>query len=181
MEKSESIKELATALAKTQGQLTSAKKGAVNPFFKSSYADLATIWDICRKPLSDNGLAVIQITNETGEKIILETILCHTSGEWIKGSLPLNPVKSDPQGIGSALTYARRYGLSAMIGITADEDDDAEGAMGRAKTPELPIPEKSHGGSASIVPYFLKTEPEHITEPQQKKIYAASKGKDIDN
>jgi len=159
MEKSESIVELAKALVATQATLTAAKKRSDNPFFHSSYADLATIWEVCRKPLSSNGLAVIQTTDIVNDQIILETTLLHISGQWISGKLAIKPVKPDPQGIGSAITYARRYALAAMIGITAeDEDDDAEKAMGReTETKELP----------------------QMTEAQSKKLYAIAKEKDI--
>ena len=80
------------------------------------------------KPLSDNELAVVQITEGTAESLALVTILTHSSGEWIRGVLPLCPVKYDPQGIGSAITYARRYALAAMVGV-CQVDDDGEAAM----------------------------------------------------
>jgi hypothetical protein len=110
-----------------------AKKDATNVFYHSNYSTLAAVWDACRKPLSDNGLAIFQPTRhgENG-KIIIETLLAHSSGEWIMGELDIQPVKTDPQSIGSAITYARRYALAAMVGI-APEDDDAEGGMGRVK------------------------------------------------
>jgi hypothetical protein len=143
MQKSESIKELLSALAKAQGQMGGAKKGSDNPFFKSRYADLSEVWEACRVPLSENGLAIIQLT-DSGEPLTIETILGHQSGEWISSKLTIAPVKQDPQGIGSAITYARRYALAAIVGI-APEDDDAEAAMGRQEgsenTPSLkPLP-----------------------------------------
>jgi len=132
MEKSESIKELAIALNKVQANLQTAKKGNENPFFHSKYADLLSIWDACRDVLVENGLSVAQVGDfdEQGNTY-LETILLHSSGEWIKGRLPLHAMKPDPQGQGSAITYARRYSLSAMIGLCTEVDDDGEGAMGR--------------------------------------------------
>lgn len=122
--KSESIKELALALSKAQGEFDHAKKDTSNPFFKSKYADLASVIDAAKKPLSDNGLAVVQLVdcNQDGE-MILETTLMHLSGEWISGCYPIRPVKSDPQSVGSATTYARRYAYSAITGIAADDDD----------------------------------------------------------
>ena len=115
MENSESIKELAIALNKVQTELQAAKKGSENPFFHSKYADLLAIWDACRELLTNNGLAITQIADTDSEgRAVLETVLMHISGEWIKGRLPLSPVKTDPQAQGSALTYARRYSLSAM-------------------------------------------------------------------
>jgi hypothetical protein len=124
MKTSESIKELASALAKAQGAFDHAKKDVKNEFFKSKYADLASVIDAAKKPLSDNGLSVCQIceTTESGD-IRLETILMHSSGEFISGSYPIRPVKGDPQAYGSAITYARRYAFSAITGIAADDDD----------------------------------------------------------
>ena len=138
MQKSEEINELATALTKAQGGLEGAKMDGVNPFFKAKYATLASVWDACRKPLTDNGLSVVQ-TCSVGESegLILDTTLLHTSGQWISGELAIKPTKNDPQGIGSAITYARRYGLAAIIGI-CPEDDDAESA-----TEHKPPPKKA--------------------------------------
>jgi len=133
MEQSQEINELTKALSVVQGNLKSARKDAENPFFHSRYADLSTVWEVCRKPLSENGLAVIQVNDVWGESIVLETMLTHTSGQWVRGRLLISPAKVDPQGIGSAMTYARRYALSALLGIVADEDDDGEAAMGRVK------------------------------------------------
>ena len=123
MKTSEQINELAAALAQAQGMMGNAVMNRINPHFKSKYADLAAIFDASRKPLSANGLAIVQ-TIENG---VLHTRLLHTSGQWIASEHPL-PMSGRPQEIGSALTYARRYSLSALIGIAADEDDDATGA-----------------------------------------------------
>lgn len=141
MRKSESIKELTIALAKAQGSMCPAKKESENPFFKSKYADLAAVWEACRKSLSDNGLAIIQTTDMVENNLVVITTLTHSSGEWVEGVLPINPVKLDPQGIGSAITYARRYSLSAIVGISVD-DDDGESAMGRDKGNQIPEPQK---------------------------------------
>ena len=131
--RSESIKELVSALAKAQGQMQGAEKKSENPFFKKPYADIASVWETCRQPLSQNGLAVIQTTEPTDDHTVcLITTLAHSSGEWVSSKLKMKPVKDDPQGIGSCITYARRYSLMAMVGI-APEDDDGETAMGRDK------------------------------------------------
>lgn len=127
---SEAINEISAALAKAQGQIEGASKGKVNPAFKSKYADLASIWDACREALSTNGLAVLQIPNETPDGMLLTTMVTHSSGQWFRSSYPVRPVQATPQGLGSAITYARRYALMAMVGI-APEDDDGEAAMGR--------------------------------------------------
>ncbi len=124
METSEQLNELFTALATAQGAIQSAKKDAVNPFFKSQYATLDSIWNAIRSPLSTNELSVIQIPIKDQSGLKLITRLCHSSGQWMEGIFEIKPSKDDLQGIGSALTYARRYALAAMVGVTADEDDD---------------------------------------------------------
>lgn len=129
---SESIAALSAALAKAQGAMSGALKDAANPFFKSKYADLESVWSACRAPLAANGLAVIQTTDfMDGVRII--TTLAHSSGEWIRGVLPIMATKTDPQGTGSAITYARRYALAAIVGVY-QTDDDAEAAHGRTNT-----------------------------------------------
>lgn len=140
MEKSESIGKLAEALAKVQGIISGAKMDSENPFFKSKYADLSSVWDACRKPLSDHGLSIIQLAdNSTTDTITIETILAHSSGEWIKGSLSMKPVKIDPQSIGSCITYARRYSLAAAVGIAPEDDDgNAASGQGQGKKQEKP-------------------------------------------
>ncbi len=152
MEKSESIVKLAEALSKAQGMMENASKDVDNPFFHSSYADLASCWDVCRKPLSDNGLSIVQSPMVIEGGIRLKTILLHSSGEWIACEYPIEPMRQvkenrdakatwetsrDPQSMGSAVTYARRYCLCAMVGI-ASEDDDGEGAVGRPKNGKSP-------------------------------------------
>jgi hypothetical protein len=131
MQKSESIGELAKALAVAQGEIQNAKKDSENPFFRSKYADLAAVREACQGPLSKNGLAVIQTPKTTLTEdhtiISVETLLCHSSGEWISEELSAIPVKTDPQGIGSCITYLRRYALSAVAGV-ASEDDDGNAA-----------------------------------------------------
>ena len=123
MKTSEQISELAAALAKAQGMMENAIMNRTNPHFKTKYADLAAVLNAARKPLSANGLAIVQTIGDG----VLHTRLLHTSGQWIASEHPL-PMSGRPQEIGSALTYARRYSLSALIGIAADEDDDATGA-----------------------------------------------------
>lgn len=139
-EHSPTLNELFAALAKAQGQISNAKKDKKNPFFKSSYADLSSVWEACREPLSTNGLSVIQTVEGTKESMFLNTWLGHSSGQWIKSKLPMLLQKFDPQSQGSAITYARRYALSAMIGICADEDDDGEKAMAGARKKEEVLP-----------------------------------------
>lgn len=124
MKKSDSIKELAAALAMAQASMGFAKKDAANPYFKSKYADLAAVVEAIKKPLTEHGLSYSQGTDiDEHGGVIVETMLMHKSGEWIEGRLRMIPVKADPQGIGSCITYARRYGLQAIVGVPADDDD----------------------------------------------------------
>ena len=129
MNKSESIKELATALAKAQGSIKGAIKDSSNPFFKSKYADLASVVEAIRSAFAANGLSYIQTVEPSqADEVRVETMILHSSGEWIScGVLALPVSKVDAQGYGSALTYARRYSLSAAVGI-APEDDDGNAA-----------------------------------------------------
>lgn len=125
MEKSESIKELATALCKFQGAVEKVRKSETNPFFKSKYADLSSILDVIRNPLSENGLSFVQFPKD---KNGLETMLMHTSGEWMSATYEMTPTKNDPQGLGSVITYQRRYALGAVLGLNIDDDDDGNEA-----------------------------------------------------
>ncbi len=135
---SSEIKEFVAALAKAQGVMKPAVFNRVNPHFKTRYADFTSCMDACRTPLSENGLAPIQYCETIEGKLNLVTMLAHTSGQWMKSEFPLIPSKMDSQGIGSAMTYAKRYSLCGMVGIVADEegDDDGEAAMGRGKIEE---------------------------------------------
>jgi hypothetical protein len=129
MKKSESIKELATALSDAQSQMKGAIKDATNPFYKSQYADLASVWECIREPMRQNGLSVTQITdfNEEGNPVLV-TVLMHSSGEWISGRFPLLAKDNTPQAFGSCVSYARRYSLAAIMGVV-QIDDDAEAAQ----------------------------------------------------
>ena len=130
MEHSDSIAEIATALSKAQGTMTGAPKDSANPFYKSRYADLESVWSACRKALSDNGLAVVQTVGWKEQRAVVTTMLTHSSGEWIRDTLSLQPKDDSPQGIGSCITYGRRYALAAIVGVY-QTDDDAEAAHGR--------------------------------------------------
>jgi hypothetical protein len=125
---SEALDQLAAAMAKVQAALKPALKDSQNPFFKSSYADLSSVWEAAKEPLNKNGLSVIQGFGQNSGDGFLWTMLLHQSGQWIMGECPLILVKRDPQGVGSAGTYARRYGLAAILGIT-QTDDDGESAV----------------------------------------------------
>ena len=124
MRQSESIANLAKALSIVQGKLTYATKDSANPFFKSKYADLESVWDSCRSLLAENGLAVMQFPGEYFDGTMsLTTVLSHSSGEWISKEMSLPVTKPDAQGAGSALTYMRRYALAAVVGVVQADDD----------------------------------------------------------
>lgn len=130
-DRSEQINELNAAMAKAQGEIGPAVKESVNPHFKSRYADFNSVWNACRGALSKNGLAVYQRVMPREGSFLLETMLAHTSGQWISSFFPINPQKNDSQGFGSALTYMKRYALASLVGVSADDDDDGEVAVGR--------------------------------------------------
>lgn len=131
VEFSATIAHLAGALAKAQATIEGATKDTENGHFKSRYADLASVWNACRAPLSANGLAVLQPATADGAKVTVVTLLAHASGEWIRCALTATAQQNTPQGIGSCITYLRRYGLASMVGV-APEDDDGEAAEGRS-------------------------------------------------
>lgn len=122
------INELATALAKAQSEIKHAEKSAENPAFKRDgkvlkYATLADVWDACREPLTKNGLSIVQLPVRTEGGVSVTTILMHCSGQSIDSTLEV-PAGNTAQAFGSAITYARRYTLAAIVGIAPDEDDD---------------------------------------------------------
>ena len=127
MNKSENIAALAAALVKAQAQMSGAKKTAKNPFFKSTYANLEEVIHCVKEPFADNDLAFVQFPITGEDRAGVETIIMHSSGEWVSSEFTLKCVKHDPQGMGSAITYARRYGLQSAAGIPS-EDDDANAA-----------------------------------------------------
>jgi hypothetical protein len=124
MMQSESIANLAKSLSIVQGKLTYAVKDSANPFFKSKYADLESVWDACRSLLAENGLAVMQFPGEFVDGTMsLNTILTHSSGEYMSYLMSVPVTKPDAQGAGSALTYMRRYALAAVVGVVQADDD----------------------------------------------------------
>lgn len=129
------IGEIAAALAAAQAELPAALKKSVNPHLKNKYADINSIYEAIRDVLPKHGLAVIQTMLPTdGSKAHVRTMLAHKSGQWLAGEcvMPLDR-QGGAQGMGSAITYARRYSLAAIVGVVADEDDDGNGAQGRGK------------------------------------------------
>ena len=184
MERSETINELAAALAAAQGKIENASKDSANPYFRSRYADLASIWDAIRGPLSDNGLAVVQPVRVEGSSVTVTTLLAHASGQWISSDLTMTAQRQmkdgggwekldSPQAIGSCITYARRYALAAMAGV-APEDDDGEGAQGlrqeqqqrQAPAPSAPQEKPARSVPGQLVQVFerMMKEPGHFSE-----------------
>lgn len=130
----------AEAFCKLQAQIKPAIKDSVNPAFRSKYADLGAVWDAVKEPLTENGFSIIQSPNFDEHDMWLETTILHISGEKMTGRYPLRPTKNDPQGFGSALTYSRRYSISAMLGVVADIDDDGNAASAPASKPSAAAP-----------------------------------------
>lgn len=144
MNSSVTLQELATALAKAQGSMRGALKDSANPFFKSRYADLSSVVEAIREPLSLNGLSYVQLAHDSEGSAKIETIILHSSGEWLScGAVSVPVSKADAQGFGSAMTYARRYSLSAAFGV-APEDDDGNAAA-KAAPKKAIIPSDEHG------------------------------------
>jgi hypothetical protein len=120
---------LAAALVKAQGAFKPASKDRENPAFRTSYATLSSIVESVRAPLASNGLGFMQPVDASDGVITVSTILVHSSGEsWQSPGTTVRPSKPDAQGVGSAITYARRYDLCAVLGIVADDDDDGNAA-----------------------------------------------------
>lgn len=126
--------ELFASLAIAQKYIVGAVKDASNPFFKSKYADLASVWDACHGPLNEAGISIIQLPASDPVRpdvVTVTTMLGHKSGQWISCSLSLKPAKADAQGMGSVISYARRYTLAAITGVCYIEDDDGNAASAK--------------------------------------------------
>lgn len=134
MNKSESIAALSAALAKAQAEIENASKTANNPHFKSKYADLAEVLNTVRPVMSRHGIAIVQMPSFESGLASVETLMTHSSGEWISNICSAPVSKQDAQGVGSAITYLRRYSLASFAGIS-QEDEDANAAVGQRQTP----------------------------------------------
>lgn len=151
MKTSESIKAIAPALLSAQKEIGSASKDAVNPFFKSKYADLGAVMEACKEALNKNGISVLQPVAHLAEITTVETILLHESGEFISDTMLVSAKQqNDPQAQGSAITYARRYSLQSMMFIPA-EDDDAEKSTPRPATTPSPRVSDPHQSTSTTV------------------------------
>jgi hypothetical protein len=141
---SESIANLAAALSVVQGKMSHAVKDSANPFFKSKYADLESVWDACRSLLAENGLAVMQfpgLYTDHDKSMSLTTIISHKSGEFISQEMSVPVTKADAQGAGSAITYMRRYALAAVVGVV-QADDDGNAASNSQSKPAVVKPKE---------------------------------------
>ena len=135
MNHSDSIKNIAAALAEFQADVKDPARNGENPHFRSKYVQLDGLLAAVRPLLAKHGLSVIQSTGGNGQDIAVTTMLMHKSGEWIEtDALMIKPAKSDPQGCMSAITYSRRYSLSAALGVAWDDDDDGNAASAPPKS-----------------------------------------------
>jgi hypothetical protein len=157
-EQSESVSKLFAALVAAQAEMRNPPKDSVNPHFKSRFADLATVLDTVKPVLAKWKLGVVQLPCEVKDVGPgLATMLVHETGEWVRGVIGLRPAKQDPQGIGAALTYARRYGLQAVLGITADDDDDGHHASRPAQQRQQAAPPKAARPTRDEMAKLLQT------------------------
>lgn len=146
MQHSESLAALGKALAEAQTELDNVTKDAKNPHFKSEYATLAAITDTTRPVLAKHGLSLLQMPSFAGGVVYVETMLLHSSGEWISETAGAPAQKQDAQGVGSAITYLRRYAQAGFCNI-AQQDDDGEGAVDRSKAaPRVNGASQGNGG-----------------------------------
>lgn len=197
MKSSETINELATALCKAQGELKGVPKDSDNPFFNSMYASLEGVISYCKPILHKNGLSVVQGPSGDGDVVIVHTRLMHTSGQWIETETAVKPVPAKidrgsaekavtPQATGSAITYARRYGYMAIIGVAAADDDDGSAASKIEKGYTLPQEDlgtfedavkdvRKRDQSGTII-YTIETEDGHKLTTLSEELAKKAKG-----
>ena len=175
MQRSESIKNIAKALAQFQAEVRNPANTESNPFYKSKYAPLSDILNLARPILSKHGLSVLQSPSGDGQNVTVTTLITHESGEWIESEpLTLKADKATAQGAGSAITYARRYALSAMLGISSEDDDDGNLASGN-KNGNDDTDNNTKNGTDK------KKTSSKATEKQLKKIYATANELKVDS
>ena len=140
MRTSEQTNEISAALAKAQGEISNPAKEAQNPHFRSHYADLSSGINAVRAALAKNGIAFLQATRSDGEILFVDTRLSHSSGQWVESEFPACRFPAKPQEIGSALTYARRYALFALVGIAGEDDDGNAANASETPAQKKPVP-----------------------------------------
>lgn len=167
------LTDLFAAMAKAQGEIKGATKDATNPHFSSKYADLSSVWDVAREPLSKNGLAIIQWPRTVENGVEIETILTHSSGQYMSGTLWIPCSKFDAQGIGSASTYGRRYALMAIAGVApvADDDDGNAAVASGGKNPPPPKPRQSSENGRRMA-----SDDQHLVDTNRNKGSMAGSG-----
>jgi hypothetical protein len=161
MTTSQSIKEIATALCKAQSEFKAVTKDANNPFYKSKYATLDNVIATVKPILAKNGLSITQGNDEAihEQEVLVITYLMHTSGEFIRSELTLPTVKNDPQGFGSAISYARRYAYASILGLATEEDDDGNLASTKNGTVASPVKAQLYKAKYTPQPVKKATEP----------------------
>jgi hypothetical protein len=167
--------------------MQSAEKDETNPHFQSAYATLAAVWDACRAPLSKHGLSVVQATEPFAGGMLLHTRLMHSTGQFIESVYEVRPTQATPQGFGSALTYARRYSLMALVGVAADDDDDGNEASKKGKTNVATNPKSPAASGGPVVkPKAVSSPPPAAvagpspsgpSEPQLARLFAIANGR----
>lgn len=200
MNRSESIVEISKALAAVQAEMKPAINNAINPYFNSEYADYEAVKDAAQPYLTKNKLAVIHVPWVQDGRMYLECVVLHESGQWISGMYPVNPVKNDPQSIGAAVTYAKRYSFSAMVGVVTKDDDDDGNAATKPQRPgdnmrrdgsTKPAPKTQNQALAQQVKQHIERPPQNnpamenalparykgVTEKQMGRLYAIAGAK----
>ena len=142
MKTSNEINEIAKALSLAQSEMSGATKQSTNPFYKSNYSDLASVMQAISLPFSAHGLCFVQGAEANEQRVSVTTRIIHTSGQWLEATTELPPTKADAQGWGSAITYAKRYGLQALCGVPSVDDDGQEAVKRVAKPKATPINKK---------------------------------------
>lgn len=148
---STSIAKLCEALAKAAAEFPEIAKDTENPYFRSQYADLATLIKGTRPVLAKHGLCVVQAPQTYVNAAMVTTMLMHSSGEWLANDLQLPSSKPDAQGLGSAITYGRRYSYQAILNIAGEEDDDGNAAVGRSQADRKSVATESGSGRINPV------------------------------
>ena len=167
MEKSDKINNLTKALLQFHKEIGKIAKTSTNPFFKSKYADLPSILDAINEPLTNAGLVIVSIPDADG----LTTLLLHSeSGEYISANAIMKPIKNDPQSIGSAITYQRRYSIGSILNLNIDNDDDGNKASIKAEQqqPKDVVPHKP-----SITPKLMEKMKERINKGEKGIVFKA--------
>lgn len=166
MKKSDDIQEIAKALANAQKEIKPAAEDSVNPHFKSRYANLEAVWDAIRSPLGTNGLSILQDIATEDKRVLVTTTIIHISGQWIEfGPLGIPLTKTDAHGVGSAITYGKRYALCAAMGVVSGEDDDANEAI------KPPKPEtRANNVVKDCQPPSPPLSPQKVTEEMEEQL-----------